>query len=72
MPENRTPWIFWPFVAFWNLLTLLLGLTGRLVAGILGLGFLLAGLALMLTIIGAPAGMALVIAGLLLLVRSLF
>ncbi len=72
MPDNRTPWMFWPFAALWNLLALLLGLTGRLVAGILGLVFMLVGLVLMLTIIGAPAGMVLVIAGLLLLVRSLF
>ena len=72
MQENRTPWILWPFMALWRLLALILRLTGRLVAGILGLGFMLAGVVLMITIIGAPAGMALIIAGLLLLVRSLF
>ena len=72
MQENRTPWILWPFMALWNLLALILRLIGRLAAGILGLGFMLAGLVLMITIIGAPAGLVLIIAGFLLLVRSLF
>ena len=72
MREHRTPWILWPFVAIWKLLALILGLTGRLVAGILGLGFMLVGVIFMLTVIGVPAGVALFIAGLLLLARSLF
>ena len=33
--KKRTPWIFWPFVALWDLITWILKLTGRLVAAIL-------------------------------------
>lgn len=72
MQEKRTLWIFWPFVALWDVFSLLLRLTGRLAAGLLGLVFMVAGLILVLTVIGAPAGVVFLITGFLFLIRSLF
>ncbi|MBU0493092.1 MAG: hypothetical protein KKA73_25600 [Chloroflexi bacterium] len=35
--QDKVPLLLWPFWAIWRLLTLILGLTGRLVAVVLGL-----------------------------------
>ena len=70
--ERKTPWFLWPFVALWKLLTFILGLTGRLVAAVLGLVFMIAGLILTVTLIAAPVGIPLAIVGFLLLLRSIF
>jgi len=61
-----------PFSVLWKLLTTLLGLTGRLLAGVIGLVLLLLGVLLTLTVIGAIIGIPMIVVGLLLLVRSLF
>jgi len=41
--DRRHPWILWPFVALWRLLTGILELTGRLVAVVLGLVLMIVG-----------------------------
>lgn len=70
--EKRTPWIFWPFVALWDLIAWILKLTGRLVAAILGLVLMIAGVLLTVTVIGAIVGIPLIIFGFLLMIRSIF
>jgi hypothetical protein len=70
--EKRTPWFLWPFVALWRLLALILGLTGRLVAGVVGLVLMIVGLVLRVTLIAAPVGIPLAVVGVLLLLRSIF
>jgi hypothetical protein len=70
--ERHYPWILWPFVALWNLLSFILELTGRVVAALLGLALMVAGVALTVTILGAPVGIPLIVLGFLLMVRSLF
>jgi hypothetical protein len=70
--ERRTPWVFWPFVALWRGLTLILEMTGRLVAVILGLLLMVAGGLLTATVVGAPLGIPLALFGFLLLLRGLF
>lgn len=70
--EKRTPWFLWPFVALWRLLAFLLGLTGRLVLGVVGLVFMIAGLILTVTLIAAPVGIPLAVVGVLLVLRSIF
>lgn len=70
--KQTTPWLLWPFVALWNLVTGILKLTGRLVAAGLGLVLMIAGVALCLTVIGAIVGVPLVIFGFTLTVRGLF
>ncbi len=74
MEENkkRTSWIFWPFVALWDLISWILQLTGRLVAAIVGLVFMIVGVLLTVTIIGAIVGIPFIVFGLLLMIRSIF
>ena len=70
--KKTSPWILWPFVAVWNLLALLLNITGRVLAGILGVGLMILGIALTMTVAGAPVGIPFAILGLLLIIRSIF
>jgi len=70
--EKHVPWILWPFWAIWQLIAWIVNLTGRMVAVILGLVLLVAGLILTLTVVGAVVGLPLMLIGLLLAVRGLF
>jgi hypothetical protein len=76
MTENRhnhhIPWILWPFYAIWRLVIAIVAGTGRLVAVILGLVFLIVGVVLTITVIGAIVGIPFIIFGLLLMLRGLF
>lgn len=73
MTTKRTKaWFLWPFTAVWNLLALILNLTGRVLAGILGVVLMIIGIALVMTVAGAPVGIPLAIIGLLLIIRSIF
>jgi len=62
----------WPFVALWGLLSTILNLTGRLVAGVLGLALMIVGIVLTVLVITSPIGIPLIAFGLLLIVRSIF
>lgn len=57
--------LFWPFL-------FLIGLLGKLIAGILGFVLLIVGVILCFTIIGAIIGIPLAIVGLLLLIKAIF
>jgi hypothetical protein len=70
--KKETHWILWPFVAIWRLLTWILGLTGRLVAIILGVVFMIVGVIISATVVGAIVGVPLVVFGFLLVLRGLF
>lgn len=70
--HKPTPWYLWPFVALWRLLTGILALTGRLVAVIVGLVFVLVGALLSATVVGAIVGVPLLLFGALLVLRGLF
>jgi hypothetical protein len=70
--EKRTPWILWPFVAIWRLLTFILELTGRLVAILLGCVLMIVGVIVSLTVVGAIVGVPIAIFGFLLVMRGLF
>lgn len=61
----RPSLLFWPF-------TTLIKLLGRLFAALLGLILMAAGVALTMTVLGAPVGVPMFIFGLLLAIRSLF
>ncbi len=65
-------WLTWPFRALWRLVTGILEITGRLVAVALGLAFLIVGVILSATVIGALVGMPLAFFGILLILRGLF
>ena len=69
---RTTPWYLWPVVALWRLVAAIIGLTGRLVAVLLGVVLFTAGGLLTLTVVGAVAGIPLMIVGLLLIARGIF
>lgn len=71
-PRNKVPWYLWPFWAIWRLVIGIVAGTGRLVAVILGLVFLIVGGILTITVVGAIVGIPFIIFGLLLIVRGLF
>ena len=50
---RRIPWILWPFWALWKLIAGIVTATGRLVAVILGLVFLILGVVLTVTVVTA-------------------
>ncbi len=62
--------LLWPFYAIWRLLTFVLILIGRLVSALLGIGLMIAGVAITLSVIGAPLGIPLASLGFLLLIRA--
>lgn len=66
------PWLLWPFVAIWRLVTFVLVGAGRLVCALLGLVCMFLGVVLTLSIAGAPFGIPLAFVGGLLLVRAIF
>ena len=72
-PSNaQVPWILWPFYAIWKLLTLILNILGRILCALLGIALMMTGVAVSLSVIGAPLGIPLAAFGFLLTVRALF
>jgi hypothetical protein len=65
------PWLLW-LVMLWRLVTWILGLTGRVLALILGVVLMVIGVLISLTIVGAILGLPLAILGFLLVLRGLF
>ena len=70
--NGRVPILLWPFYAIWRLLTFVVEFIGRLLCAVLGIGLMIAGVTITLSIIGAPVGIPLASIGFLLLVRSIF
>ena len=70
--DTRVPVLLWPFYAIWRLLTFVLNVVGRLICLILGLGFMIAGVAITMSVVGAPIGIPLASLGFLLLLRAVF
>lgn len=69
---DRVPLLLAPFAWLWNLVTFILGLTGRLLAVVLGFVLLIVGVLLTLTVVGAIVGIPLLIVGFALVLRGLF
>lgn len=72
MQYSKTPVILWPFTALWNLVGLILKLTGRLVAAILGLVLMIVGVVLCVTVVGIIVGAPLAAFGFALMIRGFF
>jgi hypothetical protein len=70
--KGRIPWYLWPFAAIWKLLAIIVEMTGRFVAMVLGILLIFAGVLVSLTIVGAIVGVPLAIIGLLLFLRGIF
>jgi hypothetical protein len=71
-PQQPVSCLAWPFVALWGLLSAILKLTGRLVAGILGLVLMIVGFVLIIPVITIPIAIPLITFGLLLIIRGIF
>ena len=70
--EKHTPCFLWPFKALWDLLEAIIRLTGRLVAAIIGLVFMIVGFVLTITVLASPIGIPLMVFGFLLMIRGVF
>ena len=70
--QDSVPILLWPFYAIWRLLTLILNLIGRLICALLGIALMVGGVAIALSVVGAPVGIPLASLGFLLLIRALF
>jgi hypothetical protein len=70
--QSNVPILLWPFYAIWRLLTLILNLIGRVISALLGITLMAGGVAIALSIVGAPIGIPLASLGFLLLIRALF
>lgn len=70
--KRQIHWALWPLAAIWKLLAVIVELTGRFVAMVLGIVLIIVGAIVSLTIIGAIIGVPLAIIGLLLLLRGIF
>ncbi len=64
--------LLWPFYAIWWLLSFVLEFVGRLLCALLGIAMMAAGVAITLSVVGAPLGIPLAALGFLLLIRALF
>ncbi len=69
---THVPLLLWPFWAIWRLVTIVLELTGRFIAIVLGLALMALGLLLTLTVVGAIVGIPMMIVGFMLSLRGLF
>ncbi len=70
--ETHIPILLWPFYAVWRLLTFVMSAVGRLLCAVIGIGIMVAGVVLTMTVVGAPVGIPLASVGFLLLIRALF
>ncbi len=70
--KQHIPWYLWPFTTIWKLLAVIVEMTGRFVAMVLGIVLFVVGVIVSLTLIGAIVGVPLAFIGLLLFFRGLF
>ncbi len=70
--QSNVPILLWPFYAIWRLLTFILNVIGRLLCALFGIALMVAGVAIALSVVGAPVGIPLSALGFLLLIRALF
>ena len=70
--KSHIPWYLWPFAAVWKLLAVIVEMTGRFVAMVIGIVFIIVGIIVSLTIVGAIVGVPLAVVGLLLLLKGIF
>lgn len=70
--QGSVPILLWPFYAIWRLLTFILNVVGRLLCALLGIAIMIGGVAITLSVVGAPLGIPLASLGFLLLARALF
>ena len=57
--SREVPILLWPFYTVWRLLTFILSIVGRLLCAMLGVVTMMVGIAVTLSVIGAPLGIPL-------------
>ena len=70
--QSHVPILLWPFYAIWRLLTFILNVIGRVICALIGIGLMVAGVAIALSVVGAPLGIPLASLGFIVLIRALF
>lgn len=70
--QSNVPILLWPFYAIWRLLTFILSVIGRVFCALLGIALMIGGVAIAMSVVGAPLGIPLAALGFLLLTRALF
>ena len=70
--ERHIPILLWPIYAIWRLLTFILAVVGRLLCALLGIALMIGGVAVTMSVVGAPLGIPLAAFGFLLVIRALF
>ena len=70
--QSSVPLLLWPFYAIWRLLTFILSIIGRVLCALLGIALMIAGVAIALSVVGAPLGIPLAALGFLLLIQAIF
>ena len=70
--QSSVPLLLWPFYAIWRLVTFILSIIGRVLCALLGIALMIAGVAIALSVVGAPLGIPLAALGFLLLIRAIF
>ena len=70
--QSHVPVLLWPFYTIWRLLTFILTVIGRLLCAFLGIGLMIMGVAITLSVVGAPLSIPLASLGFLLLIRAIF
>lgn len=69
---RRTPVILWPLVAVWKLISFVVNATGILLGLLIGFIFMVAGVALSMTVIGSVIGVPLLFLGILITLRAIY
>ena len=72
MRYRGTMILFWPLIAIWNMLELVLKFVGRFTAIIIGFVLMIVGVALCITIVGGIAGIPLIGLGFAIMIRGFF
>ncbi len=70
--QSHVPILLWPFYDVWRLLTFIISVIGRLLCALLGIALMVAGVAITMSVVGAPLGIPLVSLGFLFLIRAVF
>jgi hypothetical protein len=64
-------WLLWPVWALWRFVALIVEMTGRLIAVLLGFVLIVVGALLCMTLIGAIVGIPLMVTGTMLVIRGI-
>ena len=68
--KKSVPWYLWPFWVIWEFIAMIVGMTGRIIAVVLGFVLMVVGVILSVTVVGLIVGAPMIVIGLMILVRN--